>query len=95
MSRDTLDIAVIEELQSLLNKMNFFNLAQRLPAGSPHDVEIRTPAESVAITARSSADSESYTVRANMGADRQHYPDYFFELRAQLRQLMEQIRNQD
>lgn len=83
------------EVQSLIPEMDFFNLAERLPEGSPHEIEIREPAESVTITLYDHQAGTEHTVRAHMGADRRHYPEMFNDLNRTLRSLMQKMLQSD
>ncbi len=77
-----------QEIKSLASDSEFSGLANRLPKGSPREIEMRTPAESVSITVHDLNDGQEHTVRANMGADRHHYPDIFNDLNNTLRSLV-------
>lgn len=90
-----LDPELISELQDMLEDTGFFGFPERLPDGSPHDIEMRTPSENIILIARRSADDKPYTVRANLGAERRHFPEHFFELRSKLRQLLTELQGRE
>lgn len=94
-SSGNLDPELIDELQELLEETGFFGFPERLPAGSPHEIEMRTPAENVSISFRRASEEVFHSVRANLGADRQHYPEAFLELRSELRDLIQELRIRD
>ena len=80
-----------EELDTLITyfeKSGFTEVSRRLPSVDPREVQIREPAESIEIIFKADRDAESHTVRANMGADRQHYPEKFLELNRELRNIL-------
>lgn len=92
-NKGKVDESQLDSLSSTIEKSGFFEYPNRLPDVSPLEVEIRTPAEQISISIRKSPDEEIKKVRANLGADHKHYPEGFFELRREFRQLMNQFRN--
>ena len=85
-----LDPARMDSLRSLIDKSDFFSLPSRLPDVSPHEVEHRTPAETVIITIRKE-DGTLHRVQAGMGVDSQHYPEDFLEIHRFLRNWQREL----
>ncbi len=88
----TLDADQMDELSELVDKDNFFDFAERLPEGSPRDLQLREPAETISITLYDDETDREHRVRAYMGADRQHYPEKFYEMHRTLRKLLQDKR---
>ena len=86
--RGTLPEDTLSSIKATLECEGFYDLKERLPAGSPHEIEMRGPAPSVTITARLQPADSTHTVRANMGADRRHYPELFNELNRRLHAIL-------
>ena len=84
----TLSQEKLQEINSIIGESEFSDLANRLPEGSPREIEMRTPAESVSITVHDLNGGQEHTVRAHMGADRRHYPEIFNNLNDTLRALV-------
>jgi len=59
-------------------------LLHRLPDVSTPEVEYRTPAETITITARKD-DGSMHRVQSNMGVELRHYPEDFLEIHRFLR----------
>ena len=91
----TLPQEEFDEVQSLIPETDFFSIAERLPEGSPHEIQIREPAESVTITLYDHQAGSEHTVRAHMGADRRHYPETFNDLNRAIRHLMQKMLESD
>ncbi len=90
-----LEETTFDTLMSSIEKSGFFEFPNRLPDVSPLEVEMRSPAKQVSISIRTKPDDELKTVRANLGADREHYPKEFFELSGELQKLMKQFNSKD
>jgi hypothetical protein len=86
--RDRLSPSVFDTLRTCVEALVSDSIPARLPAVDPRDVLIRTPALSVTLEAQSAPSADQMSVRANMGADREHYPSSFLRLHSALNRLL-------
>lgn len=86
--RDRLSPSVFDTLRTRAEAVVSDSIPARLPSVNPRDVSIRAPAMSVTLKARSTPSSDRVSVRANMGADREHYPPSFLRLHSTLNRLL-------
>ena len=78
-----------KELQSLFIDYDFYSWPNLLPAESPHNIQMRTPAPSVKMTCCSG--SKKHVVNVHLGSDKTYYPDGFFEIRSYIANIIEKI----
>jgi hypothetical protein len=88
MGRGRLSAAPFDQLRARVEGLASDSIPARLPAVDPRDGAIRTPASSVVLKARPAPAADRVSVRANMGADREHYPSSFVRLHAALNRLL-------
>jgi predicted type IV restriction endonuclease len=91
-AHDTLSSQQTDRIYSALKKYQFYSYPSRIPQGGPNETRLRTPAESVTITARLTPTDTLKTVRAKLGGDTQFYPEHFFDLRELLRDTLNQLK---
>ena len=84
----TLDSSQLDSLKALIQDPDFSSLSGRLPNVDPREVEIREPAASIEVTYKSDHEAEASSIRANMGADRRHYPEAFLEFNREMQNLL-------
>ncbi|WP_208427240.1 MULTISPECIES: hypothetical protein [Salinibacter] len=87
--RDRLSPPGFDTLRVRVGALASDSIPARLPAVNPHDVSVRTPASSVVLKARPAPAADRVSVRANMGADREHYPSSFLRLHSALNRLLD------
>lgn len=90
-----LDEEVFASLKSKVDSLDLSSLPKRLPDVDPRKVEIREPAETVILRARSAPSTELIEIQAHMGADRQHYPSTFLQLHDRFQQLYQRLSEKD
>ncbi len=76
-----------ESLKACIQGSEFFDLPEKLPEASPRDVEFRAPARRIEMSIRPSQGEKSVTVTAQMGADREHYPEDFLKIHSELNEI--------
>ncbi|WP_138431573.1 hypothetical protein [Fodinibius saliphilus] len=86
LSKDTFD-----ELSDLLSQTPVSAFPSTLPDVDPREVMINTPAPRVEVSVRLERGKEPVTVKANMGADREYYPDQFLKLTEKLGKILRKV----
>lgn len=82
-------------LRSQVDSLDLASIPRRLPDVDPRKVEIRGPAESVVLKMKTASSGELIEIRADMGADRKHYPPAFLRLHRDLKQLIRERLNKE
>lgn len=83
----------VSEIRELIDENDMRQWPENLPDVSPLKAGFRTPAPSVRIFYKNQQSEEEINIKANLGADKKHYPNGFFRIYSLMRKLLHEVRN--
>ncbi|NGP89666.1 hypothetical protein [Fodinibius halophilus] len=78
-------------LSDYISQSSFSSFPSSLPNIDPRKVEINTPAPRIELSVRLKQGEKPTTVKANMGADQEYYPNQFLKLTKKLGDILRKV----